>query len=500
MRIIVPSRLNIWKNWLPFSLLALAWFLANFSSLQWLLRSLEWRSQSHLILAGMLLVAIGFYLVRSRQHSPTPWVEPLTLRFLPLTLLLGSSTLAIGCQWLLDLRQMTILLFAIGTYGLLGLVMPPTLWHRGLPVALLVACLLPFSSEFGTGLGFPARVLTAQMVEHVLSLWQVAAVSSHDIILLENGIAHVDSPCSGMKSLWTGSLFLLAATWLEHRWLGVRWLLVWGLTLFLLISANLLRVLLLVLITAVLKQPQVAHLLHVPLGLLGFVAACGLGWGALQGVPRQDRQIVAAIASPAQILHPKRLILVGLLATILAQGLLLQGISASRSTLPIAPLVWPTQMVSHPIPLTEAEQGLFASRSALVTEKRRFVSTEGLSGSLLVLGGTNWSTYHAPELCFVGNGLRVDRMEVRQLAPDLPARWLSLQQDQLSAAYWFQSAQRTTDNFLSRIWSQMFERDRRWFLVSILFDQTYSPTDSRLQSFVTTIHQTVRQSLTGAQL
>ena len=45
------------------------------------------------------------------------------------------------------------------------------------------------------------------------------------IIVLENGVAQVDVPCSGLKSLGTGTLFLLAATSMEDRKLGGRWLL-----------------------------------------------------------------------------------------------------------------------------------------------------------------------------------------------------------------------------------------------------------------------------------
>jgi exosortase O len=85
-------------------------------------------------------------------------------------------------------------------------------WQKNLPVAGLLACILPFNSQFNSGLGLPARVLTAQVVEQLLSMLHVGAISSYDIIVLENGIAHVDVPCSGIKTLLVGTLFLLAAT------------------------------------------------------------------------------------------------------------------------------------------------------------------------------------------------------------------------------------------------------------------------------------------------
>lgn len=53
----------------------------------------------------------------------------------------------------------------------------------------------------------------------------MASIGLDTILILENGVSQIDLPCSGVKSLWTGLLFLLAATWLERRPLNLRWLL-----------------------------------------------------------------------------------------------------------------------------------------------------------------------------------------------------------------------------------------------------------------------------------
>ena len=92
--------------------------------------------------------------------------------------------------------------------------------------------------------------------------------------LAENGVSQVDLPCSGVKSLWTGALFLIAATWIERRPLNLRWLGVAGIFGGLLLAANLARVAVLVLVGQVAGWPLAAEMIHVPLGVLGFVAAC----------------------------------------------------------------------------------------------------------------------------------------------------------------------------------------------------------------------------------
>ncbi len=136
------------------------------------------------------------------------------------------------------------------------------------------------------GLGYPARILTAHVVEMILAKFHIAALSSEDIIVLDTGIARVDLPCSGLKSLWVGTLLLLGATWIEGRRIGAGWLLVSITNLALLVLANIGRILTLVIVAIVLKQPTIAEILHIPLGVMGFVAVCFTTWGLLQRVPR----------------------------------------------------------------------------------------------------------------------------------------------------------------------------------------------------------------------
>ena len=280
-----------WKGLASTCLLIATWLYANSSALGWLFESFKYASSFNLMLVGVAVVAVLVQLVRLSAAGSMLGVSATpTLRPHPILLMLGSSALgAIAFRWFVDIPQINVLLFALGTYGLCGLFLPPDLWRKGLPVAALVALILPFSAQFGSGLGFPVRVLTAQAVEQLLAAWHVSAISSADIIVLENGIAHVDLPCSGLKSLWTGTLFLLAATGLERRQLGMRWFLVWASSLLLLIWANTLRVLLLVLITHIWQQPQIAEILHVPLGLIGFIGACAVTWMLLQKVPKHSQ-------------------------------------------------------------------------------------------------------------------------------------------------------------------------------------------------------------------
>jgi exosortase O len=502
-------------------ILIAAWLYANISSLKWLFALFKQASPLHLLLIGLIVVVLVVRVVRSRRHEGFESHSYLlsavpVVRSLPLLLMVGSALCAIAFQWLVDIEQFIVLLFLLGTYGLCGLFLAPSVWRKGLPIASLLACIVPFSSQVGTGLGMPARVFTAHAVEHLLSAWHVAALSSYDIIILENGAARVDIPCSGLRSLWTGTIFLLAATWLEGRKLGLRWLLVCVSNLFFLLCANTTRVLLLVVITYVLKQPLIAQMLHIPLGLIGLCCACGLSWMMLQTVPRYEKAEVAGRAKAGKKLQVARGDVFStdnfqgqsssnspacnkaqpaLLPFVIALALISQLYHPQEEQpLSITSLHWPTQMVSERISLSAAEHKYFDNYPYLFPEKRRFVLGD-LSGSILVVANTTLGTYHPPELCLLGTGFKVDRMETKRLTPTVQARWLSLGNSKLSATYWFQSPTQTTDDFLSRFWSDITRRQKNWVLVSVLFDRSVRPDSSEIREFATTIHHAINHSL-----
>jgi exosortase O len=112
----------------------------------------------------------------------------------------------------LDINTLSACLFGLATYGLLGLWPEPRHWRQGLPAALLLIGALPFGEHMQTFVGFPMRILTAAIVRDGLAAAGVASVGLDTILVLENGVSQVDLPCSGVRSLWTGGLFLIAAT------------------------------------------------------------------------------------------------------------------------------------------------------------------------------------------------------------------------------------------------------------------------------------------------
>ena len=464
-----------------------SWLYFNRAALQWLTTSIvdvPLFNGAMLVAGALLLAFLGWRYRQSIELAPG-------LHRLPLLLIFGCSMATISTQWLVSLPQLSVGLFLLGSYGVLGLWLAPWGWRRGLPVAMAIACLLPFGVQFSTGVGAPARIFTAQIVEWILHSWQISAISAGDVIVLETGVAYVDVPCSGLKSMWTGTLFLLAATWLEGRQIGLRWLVVGLANLGFLAIANIGRVLILTILTHVLHQSAWAEILHVPLGLSGFIMASLLTWGLLRWVPKagmkpraEERLEVAPIAlNWRSLLGLAGLLLVLAIVPVPQSERAIAAMDLSR-------LQWAAPMQTQELSLNPQEQQFFADYPGVTTRKQQFQYGE-LTGTSVLVSSPTWQAHHAPELCLTAIGYKIAPVVQRLITPDVTARWLSLDDGKKSAVYWFQSATRTTDDFFSRFWDEVFRRESSWTMVSVVFDRAETPDSPIVRASIEQMHDAI---------
>ena len=445
----------------------------------------------------VLIAIIVLIVLRLRRSAPHLRLEAGPhLALLPLSLALGGSLAYLLVERFLDINTLSAGLFGLATYGLLGLWLAPQSWRQGLPAALLLIGALPFGEHMQTFVGYPLRILTAGIVRDGLASAGVASVGIDTILVLENGVSHIDLPCSGIKSLWTGALFLIAATWIERRPINLRWLLTALIFAGLLFAANLARVGVLVVVGQVAGWPLAAEMLHVPLGVLGFVAAC---LGALALLRLQ--QPLPAIDDRPNLSPPlprPNWLLPGLVIAIVAMGLLYSP--RPHTGLTVAPPQWafPPGLSTEPMPLKPNEFEWLTRDGAESADRRRF-EWRGITGSMILITSSTWRGHHRPERCFEVYGLSLEDSHTQIINPDFPLRVVSLgygdQPAQLSAVYWFQSAHRTTDDYATRMWADLDPGRERWVLVSILFDGHHDPAAGDLSDLYAALHQAVAKGL-----
>ena len=141
-----------------------------------------------------VLVLIGLRLRREHLRprlsaKPRPHAAALALA-------IGGSLAFVAVERFLDVNVVAMCLFGLASYGLLGLWMPPAMWRRGLPAALLLVAVLPFGDLIDVFVGYPMRIATASVVRDGLAAAGVGSYGIDTILVFENGISQVDLLCT----------------------------------------------------------------------------------------------------------------------------------------------------------------------------------------------------------------------------------------------------------------------------------------------------------------
>ncbi len=498
----------------------------------------DFRTNQLLLIGVVVLVALQ---IRAGRFRPRLGMVPVW-RPLPLTLALGASLAYLATERWLDVNTLSAALFGLASYGLVGLWLAPADWRRGLPAALLVIGTLPFGEHLQTFVGYPMRILTAGIVRDLVAALGARPVGVDTILVIETGVSQVDLPCSGVKSLWTGLLFLTAATWIERRRIGPRWLAAATAFAGLLFLANLARVAILVLVGSLAHWPLLAEMLHVPLGVLGFAGCCAAAVWMLRRLPEIETpglpdesgsRLDACDGSP--IVAGSRSLLdqrpaqpqVGPWFPALVAAILVMVLAYSprpQTGLAGPPPDWsfPAEMAAEPLPLRPDEVKWLTRDGAESATRYRF-DWHGVSGSMILISSTTWRAHHRPERCFEVYGLRMDDTRTHLVRPDFPLRVVALSDPRhsvspggapgagpgddrqadaehglsLSAAYWFQSGARTTDDYATRIWADLAPARERWVMVSLLLDDRHDPDSPEIRDLYLALHAAVARQLAG---
>ncbi|GIK56927.1 MAG: hypothetical protein BroJett015_25900 [Chloroflexota bacterium] len=468
-------------------------YLPIFSYLHIIFRREDFRLNQIVLVAVLALIGLQ---MRRGDVRPQPDAAPV-FRRLPLVLVLGGSVAYLLVERFLDVNTVAASLFAFASYGLLGLWLSPERWRKGLPVVLLLIGVLPFGEHLQTFVGYPMRILTAELVRQGLTAVGVHSIGVDTILIFENGVSQVDLPCSGVKSLWTGMLFLLAATWVEARPLNRRWFLVLLLFIPLLFIANFARVAILVLVGQVMGWTLLAEMLHVPLGVLGFVVVCGTAVLLLRSGDGEIQRLPDLPISPSSR-WPSPHLSFFLIAAILIMILLYAP--RPQTSVTGMPPTWefPAALHVEPLPLKPEETEWLLIDGASGVERFSFQRGD-ISGNMILITSKTWRAHHRPERCFEVYGLTLESSLPHLVSADFPLRFVTLgaekQRPLYAATYWFQSANRTTDDYGARIWADLALEREPWVLVSILFDGPINPQDDDARQLYLALHEAVNNYL-----
>lgn len=458
----------------------------------------------------ILVIVFTLFYIQFRKERWRPRLDVLPHIFWPgLSLVLIGSVLFLLVERFLDINTLSASLFGLATYGLLGLWMSPRRWLAGLPAALLLIGTLPFGEHLQTFVGYPMRIATAEIIQQGLQAVGIYSVGVDTILVLESGLAQVDVPCSGIKSLWTGMLFLIAATWIERSAINLRWFGIAILMGILLFITNVARVGVLVIVGQVAGLELITELIHVPLGVLTFMMVCGLVLlliktqkpSAYRMLPRILPSISEKDEAIAVVKHP--VWLVPLLAIGIA-GMALAYTPRPQPVMAQAAINWlfPSDIQMQLNPLSPELFAWVTEDGAEFADRWDFTwqgESDQVSGTLMFVTSTAWRAQHRPDRCFRAHDITVETSQTILFDDNFSAQMVLVSggPHQATALYWLQSGSRATDDFATRIWSDLTPERQPWVLVTLLLDDVY-PTDSdSVRTIAEIVRSAVEKSLKG---
>jgi exosortase O len=424
--------------------------------------ALAWVAREPAALALSLLGA-GLVAHRSRP-GPGAWWAPLLAALPP--------AVAAGLRVVAPLHVVDGVALALSAAGALALGRDrDTLGRLPALVLLLLAC-LPVQGLADALLGWPLRKALAAVVASALG-----GLSSAEVIALEGGLAYVDAPCAGLRGLWSGAVVVLLATIGRDAALDRRWAAgaAGGAALFL--GANALRVAAVATLHHRLGLPLAAELVHLPLGVVGFLAALAVPVAALR--PRAP--------APADPSRPPHGVPVAVAAAWLAVAALRP---APAPPAPVAAVPLPAALV--PVAPVEAEQAFAAAHGAAITRGRAETATVAL------VAARSWLAHHVPTWCLTASGWTLGEDRPVAVGGAL-VRLAPATRDgrRATAVWWFQSAEARTPDLAARV-ADGLAGGGTWVLVSVLAEGDVAPGDPALAALVDSLRRSVGASLEGS--
>lgn len=336
---------------------------------------------------GLLLLAVGAVVAARVPAGPAAPARPWT------TVVLASSAAAVFVVGVVvDVRLLQAAGLAAATAALVPVWRP----GRPLPVAalVLIGLGLPLSGDIDV-VGFPLRRLSAELAALALPVLGVPVAFAETVLVTEHGLADVEAPCAGLSTL----RLLLAAVAVIAALRGARTgalVAASAAAIVVAVIGNASRVTILSFLVLGAQAPDLAALLHVPLGVIVFLAAATAALPLLGPAPTPPTSTAAALAGARPLV----------VLTVVAAALGGVAVRASRPAVvrPEATAPLPRIASADDLPLSRAEQELYG-RHAERAHKRRLHDDAGRPvGEVLLVVTRGLRAIHAPERCLAGNG------------------------------------------------------------------------------------------------
>ena len=416
---------------------------------------------------AFLLVASIFALTVYKSRHPKNSPEP----FLPFITLLIILTLNTVNIFFFKFSIVPSILFLLGIYVILGFYIEKYLWRRSLFIFLILILTLPLLERVQKFLGFPIRLITADIVRYLLQILGIGTISKSAVIISENHATSIDLPCSGVKSIYTGALFMLAVYYLQKVRLTWKLLVISAVFFIALLFFNTWRVFSLVYIYDILEMHEFGDSIHVVMGVFGFVASCSILWFLTKRFAAVDSTLhTEKIVKASSQSNLKKILIVIFSVLIIINLFFVKEQSISQVQKIEKPFVLESISLSE-LPFSDREESYFVNSDVEYSKKFSGVTKNGLEFSLLVVSSKSARTHHDPEICLQGLGYEINNSEILQVN-SLKIRRLSLNDNTAQVFYWYVGKNKNLLDYSERVWEEVKNPKQSWALVIVGFNES----------------------------
>lgn len=388
------------------------------------------------------------------------------------------------------------ILFFLGCFCLLGFYLEYRFWKRSLFIFLILILTLPLLERVQKFLGFPIRLVTANIVSFVLQFFGIGNVSRSAVIVTENHATSIDLPCSGVKSIYTGALFMLAVYYLQRVRISMKLLAITLMFFAALLFFNTWRVFSLVYIYDVLDMKSFGDTVHVFLGVVGFLASCIFLWVAtnrLASTRLLERTVKLNYLSITKYSKP---ILVLILSFLLVTNWLFvkQPPISTVQTTQIVDSFQLEDAVLSELQFTDREKSYFVNSDVEFSKKFSGITANGQAFSLLVVSSKSARTHHDPEVCLQGLGYEINDSEILQ-TDEVRLRRLILNDRKDQVLYWYVGSDKNLLDYSERVWEEVTNPQQTWVLVIVGFTNSIDVGNSDISNLIQEINSESKKLL-----
>jgi exosortase O len=265
----------------------------------------------------------------------------------------------------------------------------------------------------------------------------------------------------------------------------------------------------LVLIGQVAGWEMIAELIHVPLGVLVFGVVCAVVLLFIKTQKLSEYQIPPKLL-PKQPEYKDESGLAGRpiwLAPILATGIAIMALLYTPRPHPVmaqAGIDWvfPSEIQVQGDPLSPELFAWVTGDGAEFADRWNFTwqsDTDQISGTFMFVTSTAWRAQHRPDRCFQAHGITVEKSQTIFFNDNFTAQIVLVSGGpyQATALYWLQNGPRATDDFATRIWSDLSADRQPWVLVTLILDDVYPPESIEVRTIAEIVHAAISNSLEG---